>query len=210
MPVTASRYTFGDFTLDLRRGALLHEDVEVTLRPKSFAVLHYLVERAGELVAQDELMDAVWGSVAVTEGCLTQCLIDVRRALGDESQAVVRTVPPRGYLFDAAVRQLSDHEPQPQPQTVTSSTTGRLGSTADEDPDATVPLRAAFIAAFVVVLVALSVTAWWRISMHRAAIKAPANATSRPGGAPAQHAAPPSNSIALAGLRPGTSHGDGP
>src|SRR5262245_27818544 len=135
MAATASRYAFGDFTLDLRRGALLHGDAEVRLRPKSFAVLCYLVERAGQLVSKDELMEAVWGRVVVTDGALTQCLIDVRRALGDESQTVVRTVPRRGYLFDAAVRQLSDHEHRPEPQTAATSITAASPSSADADPD---------------------------------------------------------------------------
>jgi TolB-like protein/DNA-binding winged helix-turn-helix (wHTH) protein/Tfp pilus assembly protein PilF len=197
MAVTASRYTFGNFTLDLRRGALLHEDVEVKLRPKSFAVLHYLVERAGELVAKDELMNAVWGSVVVTEGSLTQCLIDVRRALGDEDQALVRTVPRRGYLFDTAVRQLSDHEARLEPPSAATTPTGIAPSTVDDDPEAPVPLQAAFITAFVVVLVALSVTAWWRISMHRAAMAVPANSASSTPAASAQRATPPANSIAV-------------
>lgn len=97
------RYTFGPFTLDLRRGALLRAGVEVKLRPKSFAVLRVLVERHGQLVSKDDLLSAVWGRTVVTEGAITQCLIDIRRALGDESQQMVRTVPRRGHVFDVAV-----------------------------------------------------------------------------------------------------------
>lgn len=96
-------YSFGEYTLDLGRGALLKAGVEVKLRPKSFGVLRLLVERHGELVTKDEFINAVWGRVVVTDGALIQCLIDVRRAIGDESQQVIRTVPRRGYLFDAPV-----------------------------------------------------------------------------------------------------------
>ncbi|HET7203120.1 MAG TPA: winged helix-turn-helix domain-containing protein [Steroidobacteraceae bacterium] len=107
MPARRS-YRFGDYTLDLRRGSLLKGQVEVRLRPKSFAVLQALVERHGELVTKEELLGAVWGKTVVTEGAITQCLIDVRRALGDEAQEVVRTVPRRGYVFALPVIEAGD------------------------------------------------------------------------------------------------------
>ena len=105
-------YAFGDFTLDLGRGALLQAGADVKLRPKSFEVLRRLVERHGQLVTKNELLDAVWGQTIVTEGSLTQCLIDVRRAIGDETQRIVRTVPRRGYIFDVPVSEL-DASTQP-------------------------------------------------------------------------------------------------
>ena len=80
-------YAFGDFTLDLARGALLKAGADVKLRPKSFEVLRQLVERHGQLVTKDELLDAVWGQTIVTEGSLTQCLLDIRRAIGDRHGA---------------------------------------------------------------------------------------------------------------------------
>lgn len=96
-------FSFGAFTLDLDRGALLKGGADIKLRPKSFEVLRLLLERHGRLVSKDELLHAVWGSTVVTEGALTQCLIDVRRAIGDESQQMIRTVPRRGYIFDVPV-----------------------------------------------------------------------------------------------------------
>jgi DNA-binding winged helix-turn-helix (wHTH) protein len=85
-------YSFGEYTLDLVRGALLKSGVDVKLRPKSFEVLRLLIERNGQLVSKDELLDSVWGRTVVTEGSIAQCLIDVRRAIGDESQKMIRTV----------------------------------------------------------------------------------------------------------------------
>lgn len=96
-------YGFADFTLDLDRGMLRKADADVRLRPKSFEVLCYLVENRGRLVSKDELLNAVWGRTVVTEGSITQCLIDIRRTLGDKSQSLIRTVPRRGYIFDAPV-----------------------------------------------------------------------------------------------------------
>jgi TolB-like protein/DNA-binding winged helix-turn-helix (wHTH) protein/Tfp pilus assembly protein PilF len=101
---------FGEFLLDVRRGSLYRAGREIRLRPKSFRVLCYLVENRGRLVPKRELMDAIWGPAVVTEDSLTQCLIEVRRALGDEARKLVRTSPRRGYLFDARVAEV---EPAP-------------------------------------------------------------------------------------------------
>ena len=96
-------YSFGEFTLDLDRGALLRRGVDVELRPKSFEVLRVLVERHGRLVTKQELLDAVWGRVVVTEGSVAKCLIEIRRAIEDRTQQLIKTVPRRGYIFDAPV-----------------------------------------------------------------------------------------------------------
>ena len=101
---TAPRaFRFGDFTLDLTRGALCAGDRPVELRPKSFGVLAHLVENAGRLVPKDELMQAVWPDVVVSDESLAKCVSEVRAALGDAEQRLVKTVPRRGYLFDVPV-----------------------------------------------------------------------------------------------------------
>jgi TolB-like protein/DNA-binding winged helix-turn-helix (wHTH) protein/Tfp pilus assembly protein PilF len=100
---THRTYSFGEFTLDLDRGALLRADADIKLRPKSFEVLSYLIEREGLLVTKDDLFSALWGSTAVTEGAITQCLSDIRKAIDDQSQEKIRTVPGRGYIFDLPV-----------------------------------------------------------------------------------------------------------
>ena len=96
-------YSFGEFTLDLDRGALLRAGTDVKLRPKSFEVLSYLVQRHGLLVTKDELLDAIWGQTVVTEDSIVHCLSDIRKAIHDQSQEMIRTVPRRGYIFDIPV-----------------------------------------------------------------------------------------------------------
>src|ERR1044072_3632686 len=98
-----NRYRFGDFLLDLDSGFLRRNGAEVPLRPKAFDVLRYLVLHHGTLVSKDELAKAVWTDVAVTDNSLAQCLFEIRRALEDEEQRIVRTVARRGYVFDAPV-----------------------------------------------------------------------------------------------------------
>src|SRR5580700_6774089 len=103
--VGGEAFFFEGYTLDLRRGCLRHEDREIELRPKSFAVLRYLIENAGRLVPKDELIAAVWATVTVTDVSLARCISDVRLALKDTAQRIIKTVPRRGYLFAAPVSQ---------------------------------------------------------------------------------------------------------
>lgn len=96
--------SFSEFTLDLRRGCLLHGREQIKLRPKSFEVLTYLIENNGRLISKDELIHAVWVEAAVTDDSLVQCLKDIRHALSDETQQIIKTVHGRGYICDAEVR----------------------------------------------------------------------------------------------------------
>ncbi|HUS07800.1 MAG TPA: transcriptional regulator, partial [Bryobacteraceae bacterium] len=105
LPVERSRrqYCFGDFTLDLEGGFLRRRGEEITLRPKSFEVLAYLLEHHDRLVTKTALIEAVWPDAAITDNSLAQCLVEIRRALEDNSQQLIRTVARRGYMFTAPV-----------------------------------------------------------------------------------------------------------
>jgi TolB-like protein len=106
---------FGSFRLDIGRAALLGPaGAGVPLCPRSFDVLRHLVENAGRVVSRDELLDAVWRGVIVTEDSVTQCVAEVRHALGRDAEGMLRTVPRRGYLFDAAVTPVASAEPVSQ------------------------------------------------------------------------------------------------
>ena len=95
-------WRFDRFTLDLARDALLGPDGgEISLRPKSMALLRLLVKHAGQAVDRDAIMAAVWPDVTVGDESITQCVRDARKALGDEAQTLVKTVPKRGYLLAA-------------------------------------------------------------------------------------------------------------
>jgi adenylate cyclase len=97
-------YRFGRFCLDLTRGALLTVEGEaIPLRPKSFALLLLFVENPGRLLTRDAIHQAIWADVIVTDDGITQCVRDIRRALRDSTQHMLRTVPRRGFIFDAEV-----------------------------------------------------------------------------------------------------------
>ena len=105
------QYFFEGFTLDLPLGCLLHDENEVKLRPKSFAVLKYLIENNGRLISKDQLIQAVWLDTAVTDDSLVKCLKDIRRVLHDDAQQIIRTVPRRGYIFAAEVNEKISGKP---------------------------------------------------------------------------------------------------
>ena len=97
-------YHFGEFTLDTGRGCVLKAGSEIKLRPKVFETLKYLVEHP-RTASRQEGTDA--SGVAVTASLPTIRWCSVRlscdRALDDGTQQLLKTVPRRGYVFNAAV-----------------------------------------------------------------------------------------------------------
>jgi len=109
-------YSFGDFAIDPGRRVLRCRGETVTLRPQSFSVLVYLIKRSGRLVTKAELISAVWSDTAVTDNSLAQCIVEIRRALDDDPQHLIRTIPRRGYLFAAdATAPVMEFPPQQTP-----------------------------------------------------------------------------------------------
>ncbi len=145
-------YKFGGYTLDLNRGCLREADREIRLRPKSFEVLTYFVSHAGRLLSKDELMEAAWAGITVTEDSLVQCVKEIRRAIGDSAQESIKTIPGRGYLFDLAVSTVA-----PAPQAAATETAGPLPA-----PRLIRALDRRLVAAAIGLLVLLSAgIGWW-------------------------------------------------
>ena len=91
----------------MARGCLLQGDEEIKLRPKVYETLKYLVENAGRLVSKQELIQAVWPDAFVTDDSLVQCAGELRRALKDRDQLLLKTVPRRGYVFAGQVTEVA-------------------------------------------------------------------------------------------------------
>jgi DNA-binding winged helix-turn-helix (wHTH) protein len=87
--------------LDLDNERLRRGGEAIALPLKAFAVLRYLHEHPGRLVTKQELLDAVWPDVAVTEAVLKNCILKLREALGDDAKApqYIETVHRRGYCL---------------------------------------------------------------------------------------------------------------
>ena len=100
-PLQYYRYTFGAFTLDTRRGALEKDGQDIKIRAQSFQVLAFLLSHHGALVSKEALYKEVWGNKVVSDDSLTHCLLDIRKCLNDVDKDIIRTVPRRGYIFEA-------------------------------------------------------------------------------------------------------------
>jgi DNA-binding winged helix-turn-helix (wHTH) protein/predicted ATPase len=107
---------FGPYRLDGASGQLWHHTQVVKLPPKAAAVLWCLVRQAGQVVVKDTLLDTVWAKTAVSEGVLSVCIRDLRRALGDDPRQprYIETVHRRGYRFIAPVEGLEASLPAPR------------------------------------------------------------------------------------------------
>src|SRR5271169_2027150 len=81
------------------------KEERVLLRPTPFSILRYLVDHAGRLVTQDELLDAVWPNTNVQPDVLKRHILDIRSVLGDDPKhpIFVETLPRRGYQFIASI-----------------------------------------------------------------------------------------------------------
>ncbi len=113
-------WSFGPFRLDPANACLWQANRLVTLRPKPFAVLSYLVAHAGQLVTKEALFEAVWSETAVSDTVLKACIRQIRQALGDTAQTpqFIATVHRRGYRFLAPV---TTAEPSSLPTTEATS-----------------------------------------------------------------------------------------
>ena len=100
-PRVRGEIRFAPYRLDLDAGLLRSGDRAISLRPKTWAVLRYLAERPGVLVTKEEILDAVWGRITVTEATLTKSIGEIRDALHDEVRhpRFVETVHRRGFRF---------------------------------------------------------------------------------------------------------------
>ena len=94
--------TFGHYRLDPRRG-LWRGRQEVKLAPKALALLRFLLERAGQVMTKDEVFRAVWPETVVTDGSLSSCIRELRKALRDDARQprYIETLHRRGYRFIA-------------------------------------------------------------------------------------------------------------
>jgi TolB-like protein/DNA-binding winged helix-turn-helix (wHTH) protein len=151
-PKSAETITFGGFVFLAKSNELRTIDGKaVNLRSQSAEVLSALAARPGEIVSKDALMQAVWPDTFVTDDSLTQCIADIRRALGDNEHVIVQTLPKRGYRLNADPLDAAD------PNAVASTKRGKTRASP----------RSFILAAMV--LVAAAIGAYYGAEIWRAA-----------------------------------------
>lgn len=108
-------YEFGPFRLDPQERLLWREGELVWLTPKTFDTLLALLEKSGQMLTKDELMERVWPSTYVEEANLAQNISMLRKALGEQTDGskYIETLPRRGYRFSAPVQKIAPPPPEP-------------------------------------------------------------------------------------------------
>ena len=99
-------YIFEGFRLDAGRRQLSSSGgVVVPLNSRAMEALLMLVSRAGGLVTKKQLLEGVWPSAVVEDNNINQCILAIRKALGESagSNRYIMTVTGRGYRFVAPV-----------------------------------------------------------------------------------------------------------
>lgn len=94
-------YRFGDYALDTSIYELHRSGERVAIEPQVFNLLQHLIRNRDQVVSKDDLIGAVWDGRAVSDTTLSSRIFAARKAVGDtgEAQAVIRTVPRRGFRF---------------------------------------------------------------------------------------------------------------
>lgn len=115
-------YEFEEFRLDGAKLMLCRNGNEISLTPKQVETLLALVERSGEIVGKDELMERLWANSFVEESNLNQNLYILRKTLGKTAggEPMIETLRRRGYRFNGKLKEneqtQSETAPEEQPK----------------------------------------------------------------------------------------------
>lgn len=102
-------FLFGSFRLDQSRHELRGTDGVIALEPKALALLGLLVTERDRAVSKEEIYEAIWPGIFVTEASLSTAIRQIRRALGDDGarQEWIRTIRGHGFRFVAEVQEIT-------------------------------------------------------------------------------------------------------
>jgi pimeloyl-ACP methyl ester carboxylesterase/DNA-binding winged helix-turn-helix (wHTH) protein len=102
-PEAGGKYLFGRCKLDSRSRELWRDGQAVPIEHRAFDMLLYLLEHRDRAISKDELQEAIWPRMILTESALTRCVMKVRRAVGDDPQrqSIIKTIHGHGYRFVA-------------------------------------------------------------------------------------------------------------
>jgi DNA-binding winged helix-turn-helix (wHTH) protein len=97
---------FADCSLNSDSRELTRGGEPVSLEPKTFDLLMYLIQNRDRAISKDELQDAVWGTI-VTDAAMTRAVMKLRKAVGDQTDnaKIIKTVRRYGYRFVATVKE---------------------------------------------------------------------------------------------------------
>ena len=107
-PASPDVFQFNRCRLDARSRELTRAGKLVAIEQRAFNLLLYLIEHRDRAVSKEELHEAIWPRMILTESALTRCVMKVRRAIGDDPrrQSVIKTVHGHGYRFVAPLESI--------------------------------------------------------------------------------------------------------
>jgi Tol biopolymer transport system component/DNA-binding winged helix-turn-helix (wHTH) protein len=125
-------FKFDNVVVREREFVLLKSGKPLTVEPKAFRVLLFLLHNPQKLISKEELLNSVWPDVEVTEGSLTRCIWLLRSLLGDDirSPRYIETVATVGYRFVCPVEASEDglgNLNAPEKSTVGNGSSRRVG-----------------------------------------------------------------------------------
>jgi TolB-like protein/Tfp pilus assembly protein PilF len=116
-------FKVGSWIVDPSLNGMSCDGRMVRLEPKVMEVLLCLAQRPGETLSKEQLFQAVWPNVIVTEDVLKRCIAELRRAFDDDARKphIIETISKRGYRLLAPVSESTGTSPAPQENAVTDS-----------------------------------------------------------------------------------------
>ncbi len=159
-------FRFDDVEVREREFTLLKAGKVLTVEPKAFRALLFLLHNPQRLISKEELLNTVWDDAAVTEGSLTRCISLLRSRLGDDinKPRYIATVPTVGYRFVCHVEVAEDSPATPNTMTADSSVEAMpIGPRANSESI----MRSRWLPAFAIagaLLAAFLLIAWWHSS----------------------------------------------
>jgi DNA-binding winged helix-turn-helix (wHTH) protein len=105
-------FRFGDdFVLDVRAYELRSAGIPLKLKPIPMELLMFLIERRGELVTREQIVERIWGKGVFldTDNSINGAISRIRQVLREDAAQprFVQTVTGRGYRFIAPVTAFS-------------------------------------------------------------------------------------------------------
>jgi DNA-binding winged helix-turn-helix (wHTH) protein/TolB-like protein/Flp pilus assembly protein TadD len=125
-------FRVGDWVVHPTLARIERGDETVHVTPRAMAVLVHLAEANGAVVSRNDLLDAVWPRMAVTPDTLSQCLVELRRAFGDDAKnpQTIETIRKIGVRLIAPITVDDRATQQPTPAMRTQGVAARASDSA--------------------------------------------------------------------------------
>ncbi len=105
----------GDLQIYPEQGQVKIGNENIRLGPVNMKVLLVLIQNQGKVVSRVEIFDTVWKNQIVSDDTLTRCISDLRTQFSKHTkQALIKTIPKRGYQWIPQVEVLATEQPIPQ------------------------------------------------------------------------------------------------